>query len=339
MCRFIIQKKKFYNSDDKFALSAFNKCLNSIHKSEYKNYQVILVSDGSNTESLKIANKYPFKVIKMKKNSGAAYCRNKGAKFSKGKILLFLDSDVEIKKNAMSIINNYNNIKNNHGILQGVYSHKPTYKNSVTQYLMSYHCYYLFCETQKKNYTKSLCTCFVSIKKEIFFKAGGFDAKFKKADPEDVDLGYKLVKNGHKIPLEKKLSGTHHINLNIWSFIKRILRIHTNEMKMYLRNKNISTKMKQSNYSSIIFGIILIFLIILITTVNFFYLLPSFKIIFSTLFLLFIAIHANFLTFIFKSKGPVLAFKSIIYTILHRFLFGVCFLKGIFDFYFLNKKY
>ena len=49
-----------------------------------------------------------------------------------------------------------------------------------------------------------------------------------------------------KIPLEKKLKSTHHINISTWSFVKRTLRMHTNEMKMYLRNRNISMKIKQS---------------------------------------------------------------------------------------------
>ena len=44
----------------------------------------------------------------------------------------------------MNIINQHYNTKNNYGILQGVYSHKPNYESSATQYLMSYHCYYLF---------------------------------------------------------------------------------------------------------------------------------------------------------------------------------------------------
>ena len=336
---FFFPKKKFYNSDDKYALSSFNKCLSSVYKSVYKKYEVILVSDDSNDESLKIANQYPFKIIKLKKNFGAAYSRNKGVKIAKGEILLFLDSDVEIKKNALSIINNYNNRKNNHGVLQGVYSHKQTYKNAVTQYLVSYHCYYLFLETQKKNYTKSFCTCFVSIKKEIFYKNKGFDNNFTKADPEDIDLGYRMTRNGYKIPLEKKLKGIHHIHLTAWSFIKRTLRIHTNEMKMYLRNKNISMKIEQSNYSPIIFGMVLIFLKIFLATVSFFYVVPNFEIILITLFLLFLVIHLNFLRFIFNSKGLIITLKTIIYIFLHRFLFIICFFKGFFDFYFLKKKY
>ena len=106
----------------------------------------------------------------------------------------------------MNIINQHYNTKNNYGILQGVYSHKPNYESSATQYLMSYHCYYLFSETKNSKFTKSLCSCFVAIKKDIFIKNGGFDINFNNADPEDIDLGYRLINKGLKIPLEKNLN-------------------------------------------------------------------------------------------------------------------------------------
>ena len=157
------------SSEKSFSLSAFNKCLSSIFKSKYKNYEVVAVSDNSSQESIKIAEKYSCKIIKLKKNSGAAFSRNKGASQATGSILVFLDSDVEIKENALSLINQYFNSKNNEGLLQGVYSHKPNYSRSVTQYLHSYHCYHLFSETKKNKYTETLCSCFFSIKKNIFF--------------------------------------------------------------------------------------------------------------------------------------------------------------------------
>jgi len=331
--------KKSNNKENEFALQSFDKCLQAISKSKYQNYEVILVSDNSSDDSIKVASKYPFKIKKLKKNYGAAYARNQGAKLSKGKILLFVDSDVEINNNAMNIINKYNNTKNNYGILQGVYSHKPKYHQPAAQYLMSYHCYYLFLETKNNKFTKSLCSCFVAIKKDIFIKNGGFDINFKNADPEDIDLGYRLIKKGLKIPLEKKLKSTHHINLSTGSLIKRTLRMHTNEMKMYLRNRNISMKIKQSNYTSIILSMILIFLKMTLSSIYIFYDIPYFEKILITLIILFLLLHSNFLKFVFISKGFFVTLNTVFYIFLHKILFIICFFKGIFDFYILGNKY
>jgi len=336
---FFYSNTKTFNNNNNFSLLAFDKCLSAIFKSSYKNYEVIAISDNSSEESIKIAEKYPCKIIKSKKNYGAAFSRNKGASMSKGEILVFLDSDVEIKKNSFLIINKYFNLKNNEGSLQGVYSHKPNYTSSVTQYLHSYHCYHLFSESKKNKYTQTLCTAFFSIKKDLFNKYKGFDINFNKASTEDTDFGFKLIKNHHKISIEKKLSATHHIDFNIISFTRRTIRLHTDEMKMYLRNKSANLRIKQKNYSVVILGIVLIFFIAALIFINLFYPVIWFNKIFIILNLLFIMIHTKFLTFVLSSKGLMMSLKAIFYIYLHRFLFSVCFFRGLIDFYILRKKY
>jgi len=152
---FYYSEKKIIGTEEYFPLLSFDKCLSSIFKSKYKKYEVILVSDNSSQSSIELTKRYPCKVIELKNNFGAAYSRNQGTKYAKGQILLFVDSDVEIRDDALSIINKYNNKKNNHGIMQGVYSNKPIYKNSITQYLHSYQCYHLFLEKKKKKLNKT----------------------------------------------------------------------------------------------------------------------------------------------------------------------------------------
>jgi len=336
---FFYPRSKKFNKEINFSLLAFDKCLSAIFKSNYKNYEVITISDNSSEESIKIAQKYPCKIIKSKKNYGAAFSRNKGVSISKGEILVFLDSDVEIKKNAFSIINKYFNSKNNEGSLQGVYSHKPNYKSSITQYLHSYHCYHLFSETKKNKYTQALCTAFFSIKKDLFKRYKGFDVNFNKASSEDTDFGFRLIKDQHKISIEKKLNAIHHINFNILSFVKRSIRLYTDEMKMYLRNKSAKLRVKQSNYSTVILGIVLIFFITVLILINLFYSIVFFNKILIILNLLFIVINHKFLTFILSSKGLIMSLKAIFYIYLHRLLFSVCFFRGLIEFYILRIKY
>jgi glycosyltransferase involved in cell wall biosynthesis len=336
---FFYSHDKKFNKGKNFSLLAFEKCLTAIFKSYYRNYEVIAISDGSSKESIIIAEKYPCKIIKLKKNYGAAFSRNKGASISNGKILVFLDSDVEIKKNALSIINKFFDSKDKENVIQGVYSHKPNYKSSVTQYLHSYHCYHLFSETKNNKYTQTLCSAFFAIKKDLFIKYKGFDVKFNKASAEDADFGFKLIKNQHKITLERKLNAKHHIDFNILSFTKRIIRLHTDEMKMYLRNKSANLKVKQSNYSVVIFGIILIFFMTILIFINLFYPLFFFKKILIILNLIFMMIHKNFIIFVLSTKGLAVSLKAIFYIYLHRLLFSVCFFRGLIDFYILRNRY
>lgn len=73
------------------------KCVQSIRKQEFQNYEAILVDDGSTDSSGKIcdcaAYKYDnFRVIHQK-NLGLSAARNTGIKNAAGDYLLFLDSD------------------------------------------------------------------------------------------------------------------------------------------------------------------------------------------------------------------------------------------------------
>ena len=86
---FYFSKNEDVGSEQHFSLLAFTKCLEAVFNSTYKNFEVIAVSDGSSVKSINIAKKYPCKIVKIKKNSGAAFSRNTGAKKAKGQILIF----------------------------------------------------------------------------------------------------------------------------------------------------------------------------------------------------------------------------------------------------------
>lgn len=75
-----------------------NKCLESVCKLNLKNKEIILVNDGSRDNSINIINKYkelyPKNIILInQENKGLSFSRNKGIIKSKGKYILFIDSD------------------------------------------------------------------------------------------------------------------------------------------------------------------------------------------------------------------------------------------------------
>lgn len=79
-------------------------CLNSIKNQTMKNIEVICIDDGSTDNSLNILRDYEkrdarFKVFHQA-NSGAGTARNNGIKHSKGKYILFVDSDDFIEKDT-----------------------------------------------------------------------------------------------------------------------------------------------------------------------------------------------------------------------------------------------
>ena len=75
-----------------------SKCITSILEQSFSEYEIIIINDGSEDNSGRIAEefaeKYPEKVVYIKqKNKGLGGARNTGIYKAKGEYLLFVDSD------------------------------------------------------------------------------------------------------------------------------------------------------------------------------------------------------------------------------------------------------
>ncbi|MBQ3430358.1 glycosyltransferase family 2 protein [Candidatus Saccharibacteria bacterium] len=78
--------------------SSAKSLIKSLLKDSYKNLEIIAVDDGSTDDSLALLKSLsdPRLIIKSKENGGASSARNLGLSLSKGKYLLFIDSDDEV---------------------------------------------------------------------------------------------------------------------------------------------------------------------------------------------------------------------------------------------------
>lgn len=88
------------------------KCVDSLLKQDYNDFEVLLIDDGSTDLSSKIcddfANKYKNVSVYHKKNGGLSDARNYGIKRATGDYLSFVDSDDVVKEDFLSFL--YNNI-------------------------------------------------------------------------------------------------------------------------------------------------------------------------------------------------------------------------------------
>lgn len=85
-----------------------DKCINSILDQSYKDFELILVNDGSTDSSYDICKKYESLDARVmvidKNNGGAAQARNIAIQKSNGKYLAFVDSDDYIDANFIKIL-------------------------------------------------------------------------------------------------------------------------------------------------------------------------------------------------------------------------------------------
>ena len=86
------------------------ECLDSLLKQTLKDFEVILVNDGSKDNSLEILNAYAKKdsrfIIIDKKNEGQGIARNIAIEKSCGRYLLCMDSDDWLENNALELAYN-----------------------------------------------------------------------------------------------------------------------------------------------------------------------------------------------------------------------------------------
>ena len=94
-----------YNSED-----TIDKCIDSVFKQTYSNWELILVNDGSTDRSLekckKLCDKNEKVIIISQKNKGVSFARNKGIDVATGDYIMFVDSDDYIEPNLVEIISN-----------------------------------------------------------------------------------------------------------------------------------------------------------------------------------------------------------------------------------------
>lgn len=85
------------------------KCLDSITKQTYDNYEIIMVNDGSTDGSKKIINEFSSmhsnntKVFEQE-NKGQSSARNKALQYAEGEYVTFLDSDDYLAEDYLAVL-------------------------------------------------------------------------------------------------------------------------------------------------------------------------------------------------------------------------------------------
>lgn len=81
-----------------------DNCLKSIMNQTFKDYEIIVVNDGTKDNSMDIVKKYDVTIVEQK-NQGLSAARNTGVKHATGEYLIFLDSDDSWNKDLLKEIN------------------------------------------------------------------------------------------------------------------------------------------------------------------------------------------------------------------------------------------
>lgn len=183
------------------------RCLESIFQSSYPNFECIVVDDHSTDNTLEVAESFSAKILPLNTQRGAAHARNRGAEAALGDIFLFVDSDVEIYPDCLTKVDSTFHNDQDISALFGSYDDQPGSSDFFSQYKNLFHHY--IHQTSQKEASTFWSGC-GAIKAEAFHAVGGFDQnKYTIASIEDIEMGYRLRKLGHRILLDKSLQVKH----------------------------------------------------------------------------------------------------------------------------------
>lgn len=162
-------------------------CLESLKKQSYKNFEIIVVDDGSSDKTVDVVKKYKIKLIKGE-HKGPGFSRNLGAKQARGDILIFIDADMTFDKDYLkNLIKPLKDKK-----ILGTSHDYEVVENTNNKWSALWGRVRI--DFRGSNYpNKPYNTAFRAIRKAAFLKLGGFDPKYGYADDQTLFFKYKLM--------------------------------------------------------------------------------------------------------------------------------------------------
>lgn len=176
-----------YNEEENIS-----RCINSLLVQSYRDFEIIIVDDGSTDKTREIVLGYSKENKKVKlvigPHKGPGFSRNAGAKKAKGKILVFVDADMEFDQNYLKEL--IKPIKNKEAI--GTEDGKQIAINTENIWSKCWGSY----TTEYLN--KEEGQIFRAILKKEFDRMGGFDPSLGYAD--DLTFYYKFNVMSKRVP-------------------------------------------------------------------------------------------------------------------------------------------
>lgn len=193
-------------------------CLLALSKSQYTDWELIVVDDGSTDCSAEVALKFGAKILATGGRKGPGEARNLGAKAARGDYLCFIDADCEICGDAIASLATTLKSRPEIDALFGSYDDAPQASNFIAQYKNLMHHY---THQQGREDASTFWAGFGVVRRSLFLELGGFDTqRYPRPSIEDIELGYRIKQAGGNIYLAKDLQVKHHKAWQLVNLIK-----------------------------------------------------------------------------------------------------------------------
>jgi O-antigen biosynthesis protein len=194
-----------------------DRCLASLAKLDYPDYEVVLVDDGSTDETREIAARHPWVVAIHQENKGLSNARNTGAAAATGEVLAYTDSDCMADPEWLYFLVGT--------LLSGDYAGvggpniSPPAENWIQACVAAAPggpSHVLLTDVVAEH----IPGCNMAFHKWAFDKIGGFDTDYRKAG-DDVDFCWRLQQEGQLIAFSPAAIVWHYRRFTLKAFRKQ----------------------------------------------------------------------------------------------------------------------
>ena len=200
----------------------FGRCLRGLRDSSWTEYELVVVDDGSTDDTAERAESIGALVLRNSSKLGPAAARNAGALAVNAPLIFFLDADVAVHPDAIARAMARFEADPDLAGLFGSYDADPDAPGLVSRFRNLLHHYVhqsgTFVDDARPAHT--FWTGCGLIRRDVFLASGGFDPQlYRRPAIEDIELGYRITRAGHRIVLARDVQATH---LKRWTLLEMV---------------------------------------------------------------------------------------------------------------------
>lgn len=185
--------------------STIGKCLRAVLASRHDNFEVIVVDDASQDNSIAEIEQYPCKLVRLAQHGGAATARNMGAQHARGGIFFFTDADCLLRDDTLALAAATLATEGPGAIVGGTYTVAPYDRRFCSRFQSVFINYF---EARHAPAADYLATHALAMDADIFRRHRGF-AEGSLPILEDVEFSHRLRRAGCRLVMNPAIQVRH----------------------------------------------------------------------------------------------------------------------------------
>lgn len=193
------------------------KALASVCASEGVSFEVLVLNDASTDATESIAREYPCRVVTLERNIMSANCRNLGAELARGETLVFFDADQVMRPDTLRRYREELDAHPGVAAVVGCLAPDTPMPGFFSRFKNFLH-HYTHQTAEVEGAT--LASGLAAVRRDVFLALGGFEPAFSGASIEDIALGYRMRRAGHRIRFVPGIQMVHLKGYTLGSLIR-----------------------------------------------------------------------------------------------------------------------